>query len=118
MNYRISAKHVRNSSTNSSGCSQAAKWPPRSSWFQWTIFFIRRSTQLRGVESELVGRAWDVIHIHTPFRAHSLGVRLGKRRGVPTVETYHTYFEEYVAHYLPWLPGSGLAITHLSSDPN
>jgi len=23
---------------------------------------------------------------------------------VPTVETYHTYFEEYVGHYLPWLP--------------
>lgn len=77
------------------------------------IFFdpedrLIKASALRGWESELAGRAWDVIHIHTPFRAHSLGVRLGKRRGVPTVETYHTYFEEYVAHYLPWLPGSWL----------
>ncbi len=49
-------------------------------------------------------RPWDVIHIHTPFRAHQLGVRLGRDIGCPTVESYHTFFEEYAAHYLPWLP--------------
>lgn len=49
----------------------------------------------------LVRRHWDVIHIHTPFRTHALGMRLAQRTGRPTVETYHTYFEEYVAHYLP-----------------
>jgi 1,2-diacylglycerol 3-alpha-glucosyltransferase len=59
---------------------------------------------LRTAERSLVQRHWDVIHIHTPFRAHTLGVRLAKHTGRPTVETYHTYFEEYVAHYLPWLP--------------
>jgi len=59
---------------------------------------------LRAAERSLVDRHWDVIHIHTPFRAHALAVRLAKRTGRPTVETYHTYFEEYVAHYLPWLP--------------
>lgn len=63
---------------------------------------------LREVEPRLAARHWDVIHIHTPFRAHRLGVRLAKRTGVPTVETYHTYFEEYIAHYLPWAPGSWL----------
>ena len=26
----------------------------------------------------------------------------------PVVETYHTYFEEYVAHYLPWCPAGML----------
>ena len=31
---RTSRKNARTSSTNSSGCSKAAKWPPRSSSFQ------------------------------------------------------------------------------------
>ena len=52
----------------------------------------------------LARRNWDVIHVHTPFRAHQLGVRLGRAAGIPVVESYHTYFEQYVAHYLPWLP--------------
>lgn len=59
---------------------------------------------MRDVERRLRDRHWDVIHVHTPFRAHRLGVRLANATGRPTVETYHTYFEEYVAHYLPWLP--------------
>lgn len=75
------------------------------------IFFdpedrLIRGSALEAVEARLAGRRWDAIHIHTPFRAHKLGVRLAKRTGRPTVETYHTYFEEYVAHYLPWLPPS------------
>lgn len=61
---------------------------------------------LRELLPRLAARRWDVIHIHTPFRAHALGVALARRSGRPTVETYHTYFEEYVAHYLPWLPPS------------
>lgn len=63
---------------------------------------------LRQVEPRLAARHWDVIHIHTPFRAHRLGVRLARRTGAPTVETYHTYFEEYITHYLPWAPASWL----------
>lgn len=59
---------------------------------------------MRDVFAQLVQRDWDVIHIHTPFRAHTLGVRLRRARGLRAVETYHTYFEEYAAHYLPWLP--------------
>ena len=73
------------------------------------IFFdpedrLIRGSALKAVLPQLAARRWDAIHIHTPFRAHRLGVRLAKRTGRPTVETYHTYFEEYVAHYLPWLP--------------
>lgn len=73
------------------------------------IFFdpedrLLRASALREVLPLLAGRHWDVIHIHTPFRAHQLGVRLAKRTGRPMLETYHTYFEEYVAAYLPWLP--------------
>ncbi len=78
-----------------------------------TIFFDPEDRLIRGSEIDrllpaLAARPWDVIHIHTPFRAHALGVRLARKTALPTVETYHTYFEEYVGHYLPWLPAGGL----------
>ena len=59
---------------------------------------------LRALVPRLAERHWDVIHIHTPFRAHQLGVRLARLSGRPTLESYHTYFEQYVANYLPWVP--------------
>ena len=31
---------------------------------------------------------------------------LSKRLGVPRVETYHTFFEEYLHHYVPVVPGA------------
>ncbi|MCF7220672.1 glycosyltransferase [Marilutibacter chinensis] len=77
------------------------------------IFFdpedrLIKASAMRRILPKLASRAWDVVHIHTPFRAHRLGVQLSELSGVPTVETYHTYFEEYVAHYLPWLPAGSL----------
>lgn len=47
---------------------------------------------------------FDLVHIQTPFVAHYAGLRLARRRGVPCIETYHTFFEEYLFHYLPILP--------------
>lgn len=55
---------------------------------------------------------FDLVHIHTPFVAHYAGVRYARRRGLPCVATYHTFFEEYLHHYVPALPrriGRGLA---------
>lgn len=74
-----------------------------------TIFFdpedrLIRGSAINGAIERLSSREWDVVHIHTPFRAHQLGVKLARRIGKPTVESYHTFFEEYVGHYLPWLP--------------
>jgi len=46
----------------------------------------------------------DLLHIQTPFVAHYAGVRLAKRLRIPTVLTYHTYFEEYLFHYIRFLP--------------
>ena len=48
--------------------------------------------------------AFDLVHIHTPFVAHYAGVRCARRAGVPCVATYHTFFEEYLHHYVPLLP--------------
>ena len=55
---------------------------------------------------------FDLVHIQTPFVAHYAGVRYARRRGVPCIATYHTFFEEYLHHYVPVLPrriGRGLA---------
>jgi len=47
---------------------------------------------------------YDIIHVQTPFVAHYLGTRLSRLLGVPCVETYHTFFEEYLYHYISLLP--------------
>jgi len=47
---------------------------------------------------------FDIVHIQTPFVAHYLGVRLAKELGVPRIESYHTFFEEYLYFYVPFLP--------------
>lgn len=47
---------------------------------------------------------FDVIHIHTPFVAHYLGLKISKLVSIPCVETYHTFFEDYLHHYLPFIP--------------
>ncbi len=52
----------------------------------------------------LASGGYDVVHIHTPFVAHYAGVALARRLRVPVVETYHTFFEEYLHHYVPFLP--------------
>ncbi len=52
----------------------------------------------------LITKKFDLIHIHTPFIAHYAGLKLGKLLQLPVVETYHTFFEDYLHHYLPWIP--------------
>jgi glycosyltransferase involved in cell wall biosynthesis len=46
----------------------------------------------------------DLVHIHTPFIAHYAGVRFAREHGVPVVATYHTFFEDYLHHYVPVMP--------------
>ena len=59
---------------------------------------------LTRVLDELVPSGFDLVHIHTPFIAHYAGVRFARRAGIAAVATYHTFFEEYLHHYLPVLP--------------
>jgi 1,2-diacylglycerol 3-alpha-glucosyltransferase len=47
----------------------------------------------------------DLVHVQTPFLAHYAGLKLARVRGVPVVATCHTYFEDYLHHYMPLLPG-------------
>jgi 1,2-diacylglycerol 3-alpha-glucosyltransferase len=57
---------------------------------------------------DLAEAAYDLVHIQTPFIAHYTGLHVARALGVPVVETYHTHFEEYLYHYLPWLPAGWL----------
>jgi 1,2-diacylglycerol 3-alpha-glucosyltransferase len=59
---------------------------------------------LRSRLAQLQGEHFDLVHIHTPFLAHYAGVRYAASRGVPVIATYHTFFEEYLHHYVPLLP--------------
>lgn len=63
---------------------------------------------IRSQLPELRRRRYDLVHIQTPFVAHYLGLRIARELDVPVVETYHTHFEEYLYHYLPWLPATWL----------
>ena len=49
---------------------------------------------------------FDLIHVHTPFAAHYLGLKLSRLLDIPCIETYHTFFEDYLHHYLPFIPQS------------
>lgn len=53
-----------------------------------------------------LGPDYDLIHVQTPFLAHYAGVRLARRWRVPVIATYHTFFEEYLYNYIPFLPRS------------
>ncbi|MBA3581042.1 MAG: glycosyltransferase [Gammaproteobacteria bacterium] len=53
---------------------------------------------------DLKRQHYDVVHIQTPFIAHYAGVKLARALQIPCIESYHTYFEEYLFHYVPWLP--------------
>jgi glycosyltransferase involved in cell wall biosynthesis len=59
---------------------------------------------IAALQSTLEQSRFDIIHIQTPFVAHYAGVALSRRLGIPRVETCHTHFEEYLHHYLPFLP--------------
>ena len=65
-------------------------------------FMSRRA--IRQLLSYCHQQQYDVIHIQTPFVAHYLGIRLARELGLPCIETYHTFFEEYLYHYLPLAP--------------
>ncbi len=55
---------------------------------------------------ELKKRRFDLIHIQTPFVAHYAGVHLARKLGTKSIETYHTFFEEYLDKYIPQLPSA------------
>ncbi|MDR3391213.1 MAG: glycosyltransferase [Sulfuriferula sp.] len=65
---------------------------------------LMSTAALKSLPQILSGQTFDLVHIHTPFLAHYTGLDLAKTFNIPCVETYHTFFEEYLYHYIPFLP--------------
>ena len=59
---------------------------------------------LRHAARNLPGEPVDLVHVHTPFVAHYAGRHIARELGVPLLETYHTFFEEYADKYVPLVP--------------
>ena len=81
------------------------RMPARSIYFDPEDKLIKYGAVLDHL-SKLRRENYDLIHIHTPFVAHYAGIKLAKLLGIPCVETYHTFFEDYLHHYLPFIPKS------------
>ena len=69
---------------------------------------ILKPRLIRRHDAELARRGFDLIHIQTPFVAHYAGLGLARRLGLPIVESYHTFFEQYLHHYVPFVPSAWL----------
>ena len=60
--------------------------------------------EVRRLLPQLRAAGYDLVHIQTPFVAHYLGIEIADLLGIPRIESYHTFFEEYLFHYVPMLP--------------
>jgi hypothetical protein len=63
-----------------------------------------RWNALRAALEPLSAQHFDLVHIHTPFIAHYAGIGFARRNRIPVIATYHTFFEEYLHHYVPLMP--------------
>jgi glycosyltransferase involved in cell wall biosynthesis len=59
---------------------------------------------LRSALRRLGEQRFDLVHVQTPFLAHYAGLRFAWQCQVPCVSTYHTFFEQYLHHYVPIVP--------------
>jgi 1,2-diacylglycerol 3-alpha-glucosyltransferase len=69
---------------------------------------ILRPRRVAALGQELATEAFDIVHIHTPFVAHYSGLALSQRLNIPVVESYHTFFEQYLDKYIPFVPSAWL----------
>jgi glycosyltransferase involved in cell wall biosynthesis len=65
---------------------------------------IMKAGPVLSLVPRLRAEGYDLLHIQTPFLAHHLGIKLSRHLNIPRIESYHTFFEEYLFHYLPLLP--------------
>jgi 1,2-diacylglycerol 3-alpha-glucosyltransferase len=50
------------------------------------------------------GLKLDLIHTHTEFSLYLASRRVSKKLDIPSIHTFHTYYEDYL-YYSPWLLG-------------
>lgn len=71
---------------------------------------IMRWGRLRDNRAALRAQRFDLVHIHTPFVAHYAGLALARWLSIPVVESYHTFFEQYLDKYVPLVPSAWLRL--------
>ena len=71
---------------------------------------LLRLGRICALTPRLAQPGYDLVHIQTPFIAHYAGLRLARRLKIPVVESYHTFFEQYVDKYITFLPPSWLRL--------
>ena len=69
---------------------------------------MMKRNKISSLSETLAAKDFDILHIQTPFVAHYAGVELSQKLNIPRVVTYHTHFEEYLYHYLPYAPKSAM----------
>ena len=67
---------------------------------------IMKRKHISALKQQLAHHDFDILHIQTPFIAHYAGLELSRALNIPRVVTYHTHFEEYLYHYMPYTPKS------------
>ena len=65
---------------------------------------MRWSALVKAVEKEAA--TCDLIHVQTPFLAHYAAAKVARKLKLPLILSYHTLFEEYFHHYIPFLPAA------------
>jgi glycosyltransferase involved in cell wall biosynthesis len=80
--------------------ARAVPLDPEDRLMQWSA--------LADLDRRLAQLDIDLVHVQTPFAAHYAGLRLARARGIPCIATYHTHFEEYLFHYIRFLPRRAL----------
>lgn len=91
--------------TAAASCAEVIRVPSRAVPFDPEDRLMRWS-ELAALDKRLAGAEFDLVHVQTPFAAHYAGMRLARKRKIPCVATYHTHFEEYLFHYIRFLPRS------------
>jgi glycosyltransferase involved in cell wall biosynthesis len=71
---------------------------------------ILRWGRIRAHRQRLQAAGFDLVHIHTPFIAHYAGLALARWLRLPVIESYHTFFEQYLDKYVPLVPSSWLRL--------
>jgi glycosyltransferase involved in cell wall biosynthesis len=80
--------------------ARAVPLDPEDRLMQWSA--------LADLDRRLAQLDIDLVHVQTPFAAHYAGLRFARARGIPCIATYHTHFEEYLFHYIRFLPRGAL----------
>ncbi|MBI5901754.1 MAG: glycosyltransferase [Rhodocyclales bacterium] len=95
--------------TAAASCAEVVRLPSRGVPFD-PEDRLMHWRELGALDRRLASADFDLVHIQTPFAAHYAGLRFARRRRIPCVATYHTHFEEYLFHYIRFLPRAALRL--------